>query len=230
MEKIDIKNYGIVYIIHNYEFNIIKIGVTTNMPNRLQALISASGCDLKIIYTTPPIKEYFDIEAKAHLFFKDKRRLNTEWFNLNWKEARSFLEEIHINNEIHHMYSAYINGKTIYEISSRYGVSRAYVTKILIQWNSYKSENVIKLHSKKNKQKVQLLKRPRKDKKQNKNKDVENDFVPSKYRKNIGFVRIGPNLYKHKNDEAYKTIKFIDGVIKERFFTNKEEAILSLKL
>jgi hypothetical protein len=228
MEKIDIKNYGIVYIIHNYEFNIVKIGVTTNMPNRLKALVSASGCDLKVVYTTPPIKEYFDVEAKAHLFFKNKRRVNTEWFNISVKEACNFLKEFQCEKEVHLLYSSYVNGKTISDLSKRYDVSRAYITKILSYWNLYKIDKKSILIEKPNKE-ISLLKRPVKEKNPSKNKDVQNEFVPSKYRKNIGFVRVDTNLYKHKEDDVYKTKTFNNGIIKERFFLKKEDAILYLK-
>jgi Mor family transcriptional regulator len=229
MEKIDTKNFGIIYVIHNYEYNIIKIGVTTNLPARLKSLISSSGFDLKVVYTTNPIKNYFEIESKVHIFFKTKRRLNTEWFNVKPKEAISYIKEIQKNLEIHSLCLEYLSGKTISELAKRYDVSRAYVSKILTQWNIYKKE-ISPIVKKTYKKEITLLKIPRKDKKINKNKDVENDFVPSKYRKNIRFYRISTNLYKHKEDDVYKTIVFNNGIIKERFFINKEDAILSLKL
>lgn len=214
MKSIETKSYGVVYVIYNYEFNISKIGITTDMPSRLLNLMSGCGCDLELLYTTPPISNYNIIERDAHLFFKDKRRQYGEWFNMDGSEAIMFISKNVDHKNIHPVCVMYKEGRTISELASFYCVSRAYVTKILKNWNIYKRENIITFKN---------------EKLNKKTKSTKNTNIPSKYRRNNKFIRIRENVYKHEKDEVYKTRVFRNGEVIENFFTNEKQAVESLK-
>lgn len=217
MENINNKDFGLVYIMYNQELNIIKIGKTRDIQQRIFTLSCASGCELTVVYTTKPVNDYSRIEKEAHIKFNEYRRSYGEWFNIESHKVIMFIGKLIDDKKEHPISKMYREGIGISDLSIKYNVSRAYITKLLKCWGVYKANKSIC-----------LLKKPRKEKKPCKNTDVENDFVPSKYRRNVAFIRIGTNLYKHKQDDVYKTRVFINGIIKERFFIEKEQAINSL--
>ena len=214
MEVLKTKTYGVVYVVYNYEFDMCKIGITTDMPQRLLNLMHGSGCDLNLLYTTPPILNYSSVEKTAHDFFKDKRRQYGEWFNMDGSKAAIFISKMIDSRDIHPICIMYKEGKTISELSSLYSVSRAYIIKILKNWNIYKRERSVIFKT---------------DKIYKKNKSLTNSNVPAKYRRASKFKRIAENLYKHEIDSVYKTKVFKNGELIECFFTDEEKAFESLK-
>lgn len=175
--------------------------------------MGGSGCDLSLLYTTPPISNYMSLEKETLLFFKNKRRLYGEWFNMDGSDATIFLSKKINSKYIHPICIMYKEGKNISEIASLYCVSRAYVTKLLKKWNIYKRDTII------------LFK---KEKIFKKTKSLNNANIPAKYRRASKFKRVSENVYKHEIDSVYKTKVFKNGNLIECFFTDKEQAIQSL--
>jgi len=95
LQKHNIKNpfiddpIGYVYIIKNG--NRYKIGKTKNHPCRRaeQLTLGSAG---EIIYFCK-YKNYHHIEKELHLLMKDKRILNSEWFDGLYAEDIKLLEE-----------------------------------------------------------------------------------------------------------------------------------------
>lgn len=74
---------GFLYLIKNLDVpNRYKIGITTDLKSRLQALMSSSGCDLEFIHTSKEVSNYREHELNLHRKYKDFR-YKGEWFNLN---------------------------------------------------------------------------------------------------------------------------------------------------
>lgn len=136
------EKYGIVYVIFNPEINILKIGVTKNINKRLKSLQCASGCDLKVLYSTPPISNFFEIELNAHKFFKQFRR-SGEWFDITEEMALNHLKSISFK-DVHPVYKLYLEGLSISKIAFICEYSRAYVIQLLKNWNVYiKKQEII---------------------------------------------------------------------------------------
>lgn len=76
-----------VYCIGNIAAGICKIGVTTNLKQRLSMLKTGSHCTLEVFATLEGGK---DLEAELHREFADDR-LNGEWFELS-HEIRQYFD------------------------------------------------------------------------------------------------------------------------------------------
>tara|TARA_R110000822_G_scaffold107679_1_gene236605 strand:+ start:1336 stop:1848 length:513 start_codon:yes stop_codon:yes gene_type:complete len=78
--------YGYVYVIHNKDNGLIKIGKTKDLHQRFNALKSGSGCDLELIYSICTDSAYGEstnwVEKSLHTFF-DSKRIRGEWFKLS---------------------------------------------------------------------------------------------------------------------------------------------------
>jgi predicted GIY-YIG superfamily endonuclease len=79
-----------VYIIFNELLNLIKIGVTNNIPRRLRQLECSSGCKLELYYHTEPIYNATKIEKSLHQYFNLKRK-EGEYFFISAEEAKEKL-------------------------------------------------------------------------------------------------------------------------------------------
>ena len=82
---------GYIYIIAD-ESNRIKIGVTRNMiEERVNQLQTGNAENLTVLYLSNPVRQYEDIETKAHDLFR-KSHLRGEWFKGDClKDALAFL-------------------------------------------------------------------------------------------------------------------------------------------
>ena len=92
-----------IYVLLNAPDNNIKIGKTTNLPQRIQALSGSNGGGNKIIewYYSPPT--YLDsLEKVMHNHFHFARIPDTEWFlgsKVSFYEVVSYLESLFLNEE-----------------------------------------------------------------------------------------------------------------------------------
>lgn len=82
-----------VYVIFNKDVNITKIGVASDVKNRLSSIKHGCGCEMELVYNTTLMENFFEIETKAHQHFSDRRRYG-EWFDITPEEAILFLESI----------------------------------------------------------------------------------------------------------------------------------------
>jgi hypothetical protein len=124
------KDSASIYVIHNTEVNRVKIGFSNNPQKRFQSIQSSSGCKLKLVYHTPPIYKYSELEKWAHNHFKDYRYIG-EWFNLDIEIA---VNEIKTQSKAYQVESIliwYKSGLNPTEISRRLGVSRSAIVKYL---------------------------------------------------------------------------------------------------
>lgn len=78
-----------VYVLYNPITKLFKIGVSTNMKQRISNIQTSSGCN---VYTVMVLEldPYYDenvytVESLLHKFF-NKKRIKGEWFNLNIKD------------------------------------------------------------------------------------------------------------------------------------------------
>lgn len=216
MENISNKDYGVVYVMYNSDLNIIKIGKSRFIENRVLSLSNSSGCEIILIYTSKPINNYSQVERLAHERFKDKRRAYGEWFNMNGPDAYIFISKLIEIDNIHPVARMYEDKVSIADIALKYDVSRAYITKLLKDWNVYVRESYRKTYNKIS------------ESNKNNAEDILNG-VSAKYKRNSKYIRISENLYKHATDDVFKVVKYSSGKFKDIFFNSKEEAELFLK-
>jgi predicted GIY-YIG superfamily endonuclease len=79
-----------IYIIFNKLLNLIKIGITDNIPRRIRQLECASGCKLELYYHTETLYHATKIEKSLHQYFSSNRE-EGEYFNILPEEAKSKL-------------------------------------------------------------------------------------------------------------------------------------------
>lgn len=87
------KYKDVVYFILNPS-GLIKIGFTSNLPERLKTLTNSSGNKLDVLYTFTPLNaELSYIESRLHGKYGAKRKMG-EWFDIepNLKEWKSLCE------------------------------------------------------------------------------------------------------------------------------------------
>jgi hypothetical protein len=110
-----------VYVILNLETLRTKIGFSGNTKVRMQSLMAASGCKMKLIYHTKPVANFAELEHDMHVLFSDKRYLG-EWFTIDHKIAA-----IRLKSMVYHpdqITDHYKNGKSIYDLSEALNVSK----------------------------------------------------------------------------------------------------------
>ena len=88
------KYKDVVYFIRNPN-GLIKIGFTSNLPERLKTLINSSGNELEVLYTFTPVNADISyIEARLHGRYGADRVMG-EWFRIeyNHKEWKAVCED-----------------------------------------------------------------------------------------------------------------------------------------
>jgi len=77
-----------VYVIYNKSNMLYKIGITTEIKNRIRSIRTVSGCEIEMVLFiqlhTNYDEEATTIESLLHTFFKQRRKIG-EWFNLDLK-------------------------------------------------------------------------------------------------------------------------------------------------
>lgn len=80
----------VLYIIHNPQLNITKIGITNNLERRKRQLECASGCKLTIYYYTEYYQRAKLIEDSLHQHF-NTQRVEGEFFKIEPELAKEKL-------------------------------------------------------------------------------------------------------------------------------------------
>lgn len=77
-------NYCVLYVLSDDNTGHIKIGITSNLKERVKKIRNASGRDLKVAYTKKfhSTKQASVTERKLHKFF-DCNRIGGEWFDVH---------------------------------------------------------------------------------------------------------------------------------------------------
>jgi len=99
----DIMQYTHLYVIYNFDNNLYKIGITTNIHARFRQLKTQSGCKLHLLFNVSFECAYDEkmgiAESKLHEYFKPKRKTG-EWFNLSAKDLVKIRRWADINLEL----------------------------------------------------------------------------------------------------------------------------------
>lgn len=82
-----------VYFIKN-EDNVVKIGRTINLTNRISALKGASPHELKLMNYIQT-HDCVELEEMAHKYFSDKK-IRGEWFDVNQNDVKEFAKKHHL--------------------------------------------------------------------------------------------------------------------------------------
>lgn len=95
----DILNLGEngLYIIKNNENNLIKIGITQNISQRIRGLKTTFNhcgipCDLELLYYVQDV-DNVKLEKHLHKYFKDNNSMN-EWFEINPNIVIEYIDSI----------------------------------------------------------------------------------------------------------------------------------------
>jgi hypothetical protein len=112
-----------VYVIHNPEINITKIGISDNAERRMRDLQNACGCELILFYNTEHLYDAQRYETSAHEALAEKRRVG-EWFNVSPEEAMAVVKNVTQEAQKDRILEDYKNGISISKIASDRNVSR----------------------------------------------------------------------------------------------------------
>ena len=120
-----------VYIIQNLDLpKRVKIGFSKNVGERMKALRSQSGCEMKLLYKTKPIYNYAEVESDMHRIFDEYRRIG-EWFHMNSKYAQARLKDMTSKSETCKIVKHFEDGRNATYIANALNVSRSGVVKYL---------------------------------------------------------------------------------------------------
>lgn len=81
-----------IYVVEN-QYGFVKIGVSSNAKARIKVLSKQGGFEVSNLYSTQPCSNGYKIENRIHKFLK-ARRINGEWFEINFEEAIKIVLDI----------------------------------------------------------------------------------------------------------------------------------------
>jgi hypothetical protein len=198
-----------VYVIHNPEFNITKIGVSDNPSKRMGDLEIACGCDLNLCYHTDPLLNAPIYENLVHKAIKDKQKKG-EWFFITPEEAVNTINSVIKDAETDPIVVKYKNRIPISTIAKDLDVSRqAIIARLRVLGFHDKDIDDVRIdtiHS----ESPEILKTntalSRKEKILHHTMSIDTEIPP---KGTTGFKRIGENLYF--NGEWYQMSFYKDG-------------------
>ena len=88
-----------VYVIYNPSLNITKVGISNNVIERKNSIVSASGCHVSILYKSPTIYNSAMIERDIHNKFSMFKTVG-EWFSVNPSLILNYIKTIESNYQI----------------------------------------------------------------------------------------------------------------------------------
>lgn len=112
-----------LYVMHNPELNITKIGITENLNTRKSTLETACGCRLTLVYNSIYILDARLYEIRVHHKLSHKRKLG-EWFYTTPEDAIKIIESVIVGATEDPIVVAYRNGNSISKIAEHNNVSR----------------------------------------------------------------------------------------------------------
>ena len=209
-----------VYVIHNQEFGITKIGISDDPYNRMGALSAECGCELTLCFHSDPLDDALRYERLAHNVLASKRKKG-EWFNISPEEAIKVVTDIIKDAETDPILAQHRIGTSISKIAKDFNVSRQAII-YRLQMLGVKSKDIrevmtdeiLKIDSKYIYPQVPILKKP------TRHNVVVLDEKPPKG--SSGFKRLEPNLYF--NGEWYQISIFKDGKFNYSYTKDIEKA------
>jgi hypothetical protein len=125
-----------LYVIRNMENGRIKIGISEDIKTRFSGLMCASGCELKLLFTSIPYSNARFLEYAIHSKINKHRHIG-EWFNIDEKYALSVVSEF--VNKDEQYYQEVINALYEEELLEK----RKYKTGLRIsKMQSYSSDSI----------------------------------------------------------------------------------------
>jgi hypothetical protein len=190
-----------VYIIKNNTTGFVKIGVTNDLKRRLNLLSTSCGCEMTLIYYTPPINNFSKIELNMHEDFSGYRGIG-EWFDVDEKMVIKKLKSRSSDFELCGFADMYKKGKKIGEIAVFYNVTYQYIHKLVTHFGLDESpEKASSLSEITYKNTVK---------------------IPTGT-----FKRIKKNIYTNGRD--FKVSVFLDGKMSDSYFKSIDEAETHLR-
>lgn len=135
----------VVYVIQNLELEIIKIGISYDVNNRLLNLISSSGCKLEIKSSTYGLVNAKEIESILHEYFKEHRKIG-EWFNMKPDEAIKKMHELERSIGVYDsLMLRYVNGESISSLARSERCSRQNIIQKLKKLGIHNNPDIIEI-------------------------------------------------------------------------------------
>lgn len=217
-----------VYVIHNNEFNITKIGISDNPSNRMATLTHECGCELTLCFFTDPLDDAPRYERLIHNALSDKRKKG-EWFKVDPEDAIATVKDVIKDAEIDPILMRYRNGVPISVIARDFNVSRQAIIHRLRMLGIHGKEldkkeaitdEILKIDPKyaysQCSEQPSVLQPPKELKE---NTILLDDKLPKGA---TGFKRIEPNLYF--NGEWYQISTFKEGKFKHAYTKDIDKA------
>lgn len=119
-----------IYVFTNEHLGLHKVGITSDIKQRLSVITNSSGVQIKLNYRTIPMPRAIaqEIEKKIHTNLKEFRTFG-EWFKVDLKEILSTIRVFDRDMIPSEDYKLLMSGKTVTEIANIYGVSTAAISK-----------------------------------------------------------------------------------------------------
>lgn len=199
-----------IYVIHNKEFNISKIGISTTPERRKMDLQIGCGCLLDVCYTSIYIKDAVYYEGLVHDHFKDKCKMG-EWFNIQPEEAIPVIKDVLKAALSDNIINSYNNGLSITKIAKDYGVTRQAIIGKLKRYGVHKTKMTETIITPKQRQAP--TPKPINDVLNKTNIYLDDNEIP--ICKDREMKRIEPNIYY--NNEWYKIVLYINKEMKQAY-------------
>ena len=187
------KKYKCVYVIQNKCANVLKIGITSDINQRLNTLMAHSGCEMIVLYSTIPVSNSELIEKTMHEFFKEYRFYG-EWFkcesNIVVNKLKQYENEFGLPDDVA---LKYLSGISVSVLANENNVTRQAII------NRLKKARLIREKEVKN---------------QNKNPYTFKELFPKSIPNN--FTKVDKNIYY--NGFIYKFKLYYKGSFIEKYF------------
>ena len=113
-----------IYVILNTENGRIKIGMSSNVSKRFEALKYSGGCKLELLYNTLPVVNAYIFESRLHKIFSEYRYIG-EWFTVDFTTAIDMIKKLTVDYEICGVCEMFRSGVNPSNIAKEYNVSRS---------------------------------------------------------------------------------------------------------
>lgn len=126
-----------LYVIHNPQWSLVKVGISKSVSKRLGQIQSASGCKMELAYRSPVFNNADEIESNIHRHLH-KDRTYGEWFTTPLGEVLEYVKEAVKEGDMDERVEMYVNGDSISSIAKKMGVSRQAIISYLRYYGSYR--------------------------------------------------------------------------------------------
>jgi len=202
----DSRYTSVLYVIYNPLTKMVKIGVTSDLRQRLHSLRYCSGCPLELSYYTKPLMDAYKLEDALHEHFKNYRGIG-EWFSVDLSKAIKSVKEVEVGYDVSKLYVIYMEKKSVSYCANKLEYSRAYISKRLkalgVTQDAYSEEAKVVNIGYSEKEKLE-------------------DRSEEKLDTSGKFERVSANI--SSNGKCFKVSKYMDGSMSHKLFSCFEDA------